>query len=159
MPTPQASPLIPSMTIGGRVITDLANLITLYGFCNGAGSGKSGLFWIKGFATTGTYNTIYTPSGVKAFRAVAIRMKVNTVAAGTSIVLASGDSTVAIASNTAITNPVYEGQLNNSGMYSTTLVGNFEDVSGFYIPNTKKAYADNAASAAAAWLYVFGYEE
>lgn len=149
------SSLVPSLTIGGRVFTDISNLIVLCG----------------GPATAARFSTLRRPNGSagyqitagKTFRIEAIVIFSGTAASIATYNLLYGDTDVGLDSAAAPTTPVYCG---GGATVYTAMVGRgtggaseqFPQVfhPHFDIPATKYACitVDKAASA----VFVYGYE-
>lgn len=143
----------PSLTIGGRVFTDLKNLIQLYAFVSGAGNGNC--TFRRSDTTSG-----YTPSGSKTFRVLALRMEVYTTFAGAGSLLYS-DNDVGIAAATAFTNaksPLSGGQF-PLVVQTTSNANIFDKPINFVVPNGKYLGCTNNASAGVGSIVAWGYEE
>lgn len=141
---------IPQLTIGGRVMTDVTNLIVLMAACGGsAGTTTSGL-------RRSTDSSAYTPSGSKKFVAVAYSVDVLTAAG--SLQLGSADNPIGMETSTAPTNPVYETGTSVFQNINTNQTGHYEGYSGLQIPNGKYGFSIGNAAAAAV-IRIFGYEQ
>lgn len=145
---------IETVTVGGRVFTDMQNLIILTtGTIGGALNGT--LRQIGSQSGAG-----YTPSGANNFRALAVRAVGYT--AGTGIELAQSDNDVGIQAATALTNPVYFGTEDSGGgvpMLFTPNVSNGQDeraISGLIL-NGK--FCSAVTTSTGALVIVYGYEE
>jgi hypothetical protein len=138
---------IPILTVGGRVFTDLANLIILTGGVGGAGNGNSTLRRLGGSAG-------YTPSVGKTFRALAVRVTFNVAG---SIYLGYADNDAGTNGSTAFTNLVYVGSNIANGVMAAS-VAQSESPVDFTCPNGKYPATTNAAGAANGTILVFGYE-
>jgi hypothetical protein len=149
---------IPSLTVGGRVFTDLANLIILYGLVQGT-TNVNGTFRRQ----TGTATAGYTPSGAKSFRALAIKTQVQhtTATASYGHVIGYSDNDVGVAAAAALTNfKQLGGGASGFGAINSNNLNVFEYPIDFVVPNAK--YLSQVASHAnvvycVSWVY--GYEE
>lgn len=147
---------IPTLTIGGRVFTDLQNLIILYCFCGPQGSTLNGTFRKAG-ASSG-----YTPSGSKTFKLSAIKYSIQATAAAAtgSVLIGYADADVGLASAAGLTNGVFiagGGSPSNIGVGMAVMKETYEAVCDFVVPNTKYLCAQAAAASAIATV-AFGYE-
>ena len=147
---------IPTLTVGGRVLTDLANLIELHGYVDGA---------------TNTYGTPrkpgasagYTPSGANKFRIVAMRVVAHTTTG--NLYLSYGDNDVGVTSASAATNTVYIGADANLGnIFSAAGLTDdpkyaYEISVDFLIPNTKYPQVGGNAGSGVFKIQLYGYEE
>ena len=142
---------IPTLTVGGRVFTDLSNLIILTGNCSGSSSGNGTLR--KAGGTSG-----YTPSGSKTFVAKAIKVAFGT--AGGLVQILYADVDIGASSATVFTNPVYIGGAPNSSAEITGATSSIQEsvLPDFIIPNGKFMCTNKLASATACTIQVFGYE-
>lgn len=148
---------IDTLTVGGRVFSNLSSLIQLYG-CVLSATNRYTSFR-KPNTTSG-----YAPSGV-TFRVCAITAQsyITNTQNAASIYYADNDS--GIASTTAPVNPVYVGgSAGNSGLISellaaTTTVGDETIyILDFVIPSGKFLGVDNNAQANQVVYKVYGYE-
>lgn len=148
--------VIPFLQVGGRMFTDLSNLIKLSAFCNGVGNGYS-TFRKENGGLAG-----YTPSGSKSFKlqALIIRAAVAQPAAA-PFYIAQSDNDVGIASNTALTNAVYPaGNVLTGSVFgglSSTLAESQIEMN-FTIANGKYLSAYNNNQAGSFILIGYGYE-
>jgi hypothetical protein len=103
---------VPSLTIGGRVFTDLTNLKILQGVANGTTNVRCSL------REAGASAGYQVPVG-KTFKVLAVVFQVGASAAGTSnsVAFAYSDNDVGVAASTAFTNPVYIGGNLDNGAY------------------------------------------
>lgn len=147
-------PTQPTMTIGGRVFTDLTNLITLE--CSASGLTNVNCTFRKAFSGSG-----YTPSGGTAFKCAAMRIQSDSTTALSGKVLYA-DNDVGFITSTAFTNPVYV-----NGNSST--VGSFLDAAqylgqvmelgcNFIIPNGKYPGVISGGNQVL-HVEMFGYEQ
>lgn len=143
----QQAPIIPNVNIGGRIITDLTNLIMLSGVCNGAGLGNSGLR--VPFAAGARVVT----SG-KTFRVVAVSMSVQT-AGGT--LLGYCDNDPGMGTNTALANAVYFAT-SGLGALNSAVNTYTERPIQYDVPAGKYLFCSNGAGALVANICVYGYE-
>lgn len=140
-------PAVPNLNIGGRIITDLTNLICLTGVCNGAALGNSSLR--VPFAAGARAVTT-----AKTFRVVAVTMSVQTAG---GVLLGYCDNDVAIGTNTAFSNAVY---------FATSGLGALNGANNTYterpiqydVPAGKYLFCSNGAGALVANICVYGYE-
>lgn len=143
----------PSLTVGGRVFTDLTNLKILktYNNANAIATARA----------PNNANAGYTPSGTKAFRVLAFEFQCisNTATAPT---LHYSDNDVGFNSSTALTNPVYE---HNAGVNDYAGISDLDQVgvnvrqvmqTNFLVPNGKYV---GVAGAAGCLGWIYGYEE
>lgn len=150
----QNTNMIPSLQVGGRIFTDVKNLITLYGNVQGAGNGNSTMR-LPG-ASAG-----YTPSVGKAFRILAIRFTVTTGGAGARIFPLYANNDVGLATGTAFTTGIGPGGSANEAALSCTTGQNaaIEMALDFLVPNGKFPGISNAAGSTAGYCQIYGYEE
>ena len=141
-----------SITVGGRVFTDVKNLITLG--CNIAGAASGNCTMRKPAGTAG-----YTPSGSNKFHVFAYRA-ISVVAAG-YIYISYADNDVGMASGTAFTNNVYQYGDPSAAIFSASVnVGDIEEGSvDFVVPNGKYTELSNGSGTFSGTVYYFGYEE
>lgn len=142
--------VIPTLTVGGRVFTDLTNLIILTGTLAGAANGYTTMRRINGTAgyqvTTGKTLTIYA---MKALLQVAGNCNP-----------AYADADVGNATNTALTNPIYFTSVLGAGVTNgNSPLGSWQDTQiQFAIPAGKYMCIVNQAGATNALYMAFGYE-
>lgn len=149
--TPQA---IPSLTIAGRVFTDLKNLKVLIGGMNGAVNGVSTFRTMAG--------TPYVVPAAKSFRIVAAEAILCVAgAAGTSLSIGYADNDCGVQTNTARTNAVLPGNYAFSqGEFNTGATNNGTSKNmNFLVPTGKYPYVNNGGTAAVGIVYIYGYEE
>lgn len=140
---------IPYITVGGRVFTDLDNLIVLHGNVNGAANGNSSLR--KASASAG----YQVPVG-KTFKIMAVEGFVTTAGFGA---LGYADNDVGIASNTAFTNQVNAANSNNNSLaFATTATGNISNNFRFDVPAQKFPLITNSGNTTVGQVRVYGYE-
>jgi hypothetical protein len=146
-----------TLAIGGRVFTDLANLICLLGNTD-SGAGGQNTTLRKSTATTA-----YQVPASKQFRVRAVRLHcIASAAASRMIQLLYSDNDMGVTSNTAPTNPVYVGgHTNNSHLGSLVQAATnpqIEFAFDWVVPTTKYIGAIGTTSS---WVQVqvFGYEE
>lgn len=150
---------IDTISIGGRVFTDLTNLIMLYTYIQNGGAAQYGTFRKAG-GTTG-----YTPSGGLTFKFSAARIsQLATTLNGTgSFTVGYSDNDMGFA-GTSPTNGKYIA--NSSAAYyfgvTTLASGNAglieEAVMDFVCPNTKFPFALYVPASLNASVQAFGYE-
>lgn len=148
---------IPTLTVGGRVFTDLKNLITLTAWL---GTPNWSILRKVG-ASAG-----YTPSGSLAFRAWAIDFRPSTATAvanqtGPSLFYADADT--GLNNTTALTNRVNLGGDSTIGFgNSAVLAQSIQSAINWLMPNGKYmgVALDNAGSAGTRNIvFIYGYEE
>lgn len=145
------SPAVPSLTVGGRVFTDLSNLITLYGYLGSNGKTT--------FRKTGAVSGYQVTSG-KTLTLAAIRCFNDTAyTAGAGFQLFYSDNDTGVASVTVPTNPVYYGNdAANGWIYQAQSGVSLEQILNFPIPSGKYVGgAGGASNSQSCWL--FGYEQ
>jgi len=145
---------VASLTIGGRVFTDLKNLIVLH----------------TGLATTNTYSTARLPNGTsgyqvpasKTLRILAVKCSiVKTVDSGTNIGLGYSDNDAGIdVAVGLLTNPVHCGgaitvPVLASGKETAYSVANVEAPLNFTVPTGKYLFGRHASQG----MTFFGYLE
>jgi hypothetical protein len=148
--------VIDTLTIGGRVFTDLANLITLF-----AEGGST-----NGFTTFRQPNASsgYTPSGSNSFLLAALYINPSAPSLpSTGIAYGYGDTDVGVSSASPPTNPVYPGNSvtitdiiaygSTTNLFQPTLV-----YPNFKTPNTKYPFFSNDSGAGQFTCQGYGYE-
>jgi len=140
-------PTIPSLTIGGRVITDLANLIVLYGYSNSSATSRCSLRKVN--TSTG-----YTPSGTKVFQAVAVRIQ-TLIVATSGLALGYADTDIGLGVNTAHTSPQY---LNVLPPLNGAVGIDFQFPCEIRVPNGKYFASDSQGSVWVGNIIVYGFE-
>lgn len=143
---------IPTLTIGGRVFTDLSNLIMLVG-CSAGANGNSSLR--KPGASAG----YQVPVG-KSFRVLAVRATISLAGAATQTICYS-DNDVGFATATAFTNVVYPGGSYDGGTIVFPQAASntpIEQSMDFTVPAGKYLGCTNNFSASSIRIQVFGYE-
>lgn len=134
-----------SLTIGGRVLTDLTNLITLKGYVNGAGSGNSGLVDLTGGARVVT--------ATKKFKVIGFRV-FGTVAGYFALGYCNNALGISTATAPVAPNESYFGAVPFNAVLNTSS----DFLVDFEIPAGKYLYLSNGATATVAVLQLFGYE-
>lgn len=141
---------VPCLTVGGRVFTDLSNLIILTTYVTGTSTYISTLRRANGSAgyqiTAGKTLTIY-----------AAQMHI-IVASSVNIGLGYGDNDVGQLTTTVPTNPVYVAGAAGVGIFSLAAIGFFEASTNFQIPATKYGFVNAQATAGAGTIRLYGYE-
>lgn len=150
-------PAIPTLTIGGRVFTDLTNLKVLVGGFAGTANGNCTM-------REASSSSGYTPSGSKAFRILAVQIIAISVAPGSFAGILYADNDVGLATNTAFTNAVYPGGDSRGGFFNSsasvvTTTFSYETALNFRVPNGKYPAVTNNASTFNCGIRIFGYEE
>lgn len=146
----------PSLTIGGRVLTDVANLKCLVGY---ASSGKQCTFRDRSVVTA----TGYQVPASKTFQIQAIRIHCNTTAAdgGSRGAIFYCDNDLGQDSLTAATNAKYRGGISTLGqiVHGFNVVASvLESVFNFDVPTGKYVSFVNVTAGATLFIEVFGYE-
>lgn len=152
MPGIVPPPAIPTLTVGGRVFTDVKNLIVLTGTIYGASNGSSGFRRFSG-------SSGYLPSGSKSFRIMAIRTMV--VTTGNPLPIFYCDNDLGMGTNTSPTNPVYPSGDAQNVIINPTAAGTgwYEIPFDFLTPNGKYIGVTNGGTASSVRIQLFGYEE
>lgn len=150
-------PAIPSLTVAGRVFTDVENLIHVRGFAVGTTNVRCSLRKITG---TAGYQV---PVGKKfVVRAVRCVSTVSATSADFMFLLVYSDNDVGVSSSTAFTNPIYAGGSSNIaslGSLSEIKDDVQEFVTGFEVPAGKYVGMQVLATAANyVAVDLFGYE-
>lgn len=149
---------IPNLVVGGRVFTDLTNLIVLAAYVTTA-SNRATFRKINtsaGYAVTaGKTLTIYAAKATAA-------SSLSTTSAVTTATFAYSDNDVGLDTATAFTNPVYEiGDVNFHTINAYPAAGNMNinEVGGlnFQVLQNKFPGFVNAG-AGQLYIYVYGYE-
>lgn len=150
-------PAIPSLTVAGRVFTDLENLTHLRGFAEGTTTVRASFRKLTAVAG------YQVPTGKKfVVKAIRCCSTVSSSNANLMFLLAYSDNDVGINSSTAFTNAVYVGGSSNlasiGGLSEVKddvqeFVTNFEIPAGKYVGMQALASAANSVS-----VDLFGYE-
>ena len=143
---------IPTLSVGGRVFTDLANLLTLSGYCAGGASPRTS--FRKPATSAG-----YAPSG-KTFVVKAIRLNTATTAAASPLSIFYSDNDCGIGSATAATNQVYMAGASSVASLSQgawVVATTYEFALNFVIPAGKFVGMENGGTFSAP-ITIFGYE-
>lgn len=143
--------IIPSLQIGGRLITDLSNLIILYGSFSGAANGNTTLRKQDGSAG-------YAVTSGKTFVVVAVEIDLIVIAASTSCTFGYADNDVGVEVNTAFTNAVYTARSASMFRIPTVTLGSYQRVPNLSVPAGKYLFVTNQAGACVGSMRVFGYE-
>lgn len=151
----QATFPTPSLTIAGRVFTDLSNLIQLVAFVNGVGTGFCTFRKIGGVGG-------YTPSGAKSFRLAALQVE-PTVAFATAGSIFYSDNDLGVATNTAPINPVYPGGASGTGQSIPLVAASngsvvYQKAIDFTVINGKFLGITTANQNTTGSIYAWGYE-
>lgn len=151
---------IPTLTIGGRVFTDLENLITLAGHASTGGSTESGLKRIGP-----AFSTAYQVPASKALRVLAVKLGI----AGNGVLqLDLGYNDAALTAQVAfgaLVNPVFASSgtsiRNNSFISAKTSPGVLEQDfgEGFLIPAGKYPIASNISTTLDVDVQIYCYLE
>lgn len=146
--TPQA---IPSITIGGRVFTDLKNLLILGGPTGGA---------VYGITTCRKQNGTagYQTTAGKTLRITALEVTVLTAVATSCVSMGYSDTDLGRLVNTAPTNPVYMEGVAGYG-FSTSETGIYQYACNFTIPAGKYLFVNGNGNASLTQCRLYGYEE
>ena len=145
--TPQG---IPSLTIGGRVFTDLTNLLIFSGPVAGAANGITTLRRMN--ASAG-----YQVTAGKTLYLLAIEINTFTAVATTALSVGYSDTDLGRLVNTAPTNPVYMEGAAGYG-FPTIATGKIEYGMIFTVPATKYPFINNSGNATTAQIRIYGYE-
>lgn len=150
---PVSPPVLPTITVGGRVFTDTKNLIILYGLSNGT-NGNSTLR--RANATSG-----YTPTGGKVFKAYAIKIYNLSSSASYGVSLSQSDNDLGIQSPSAMTNPVtMAGSTSMQPVTTATGLGQTAEGSlDFQIATGKFLTVTSSSSTNSGNIIVYGYEQ
>lgn len=144
----------PTITVGGRVFTDLANLITLTVICS---NGK--------YSTFREYDgTPYTPSGSNDFRVLAGRVIFGSAAsAATTSNIVYGTNDVGVDSAVAPAGVQKAGGTDAGSVplnSTPTFLAEIDFGSGFLVPNGNyPAILRNDATSGVNGYQIYGYEE
>lgn len=143
----------PSLTVGGRVMTDMSNLIVLHArFASGANR------YFGACKSNGT--AAYQVTAGKTLRIIAARVAVGTAASGGPIALGYSDAAITLAGTAgAPTNPIYNGGSNGVYTATTGVLGVTEFALNFTIPATKYVHHDQGTATADGAVTYYGYEE
>lgn len=155
MGTPINPPQIPSLTVAGRVFTDLVNLKQLR-FSTASGGNFSATARLPS-ASSG----YQVPVG-KTFKVVAVQYFIESAAAAggsKTVAIAQSDNDVGLNSATALSNAVYPGgALGNAFLNAiSTLQNNWEAVVDFSVAASKYISVENTTGAGLKG-WIFGYE-
>lgn len=147
---------VPSLTIGGRVLTDLANLKCLVGY---ASNGKQCTFRSSDVVDTTAYQV---PTG-KTFKIVAMRVHCNLAAAvGSSMgAIFYCDNDLGQDSLTAATNVKYRGGASTLGQLIhgfNSITNVLESTFKYDVPADKYVSFVNVTAGATLFIEVYGYE-
>jgi len=141
---------IPSLTVAGRVFTDLSNLIVLYSAFAGVGAGYS-------TPRLSSASSGYRVPVGKSFRVLAVQVQTNNAVANSGVTLGYQDTDTGACSNTAPTNGVVIGGTNLYAYMGVGEVGVIEYPCDFSIPAGKYLATYNGNTASAGFLKIFGY--
>lgn len=140
---------VTTITVGGKVFTDLTNLKILH--CFTSSTGGNGTFRLNG-------TSVGYQAGANGFQIQAVRAFTATSGIDSSGQLLYSDNDVGFNSTTAFTNPVYSYGVAGAAdlLFKTGTI--FETAVNFTIPNTK--YVSFAAPTATSIysIVVYGYE-
>lgn len=151
----QTASKIPSITIGGRTFTDMANLKILRS-AHSSAAGYSNFFEDGG-------STVYTPSGSNNFRVLAV--KLHSAGAANCINLLYGDDFANDGIDEAVpTTPVYEmGLVSTFYPFCAVAVGSPDWAKAEYSINflilNGKYLSSKISGAVLMYITVYGYEE
>lgn len=147
-------PAVPSLTIGGRVFTDVSSsLIVLYG--NSVGGGALTNCGLR----LGNGTAAYQVTAGKTLQIRAVKIMTSVTAANSGCTFLYCDNDIGYRSNTAPTNPIYfGGSVSNFMGDGPFVAGQFtESAINFNIPATK--FAGIITNGAGVYYYQFyGYE-
>jgi len=158
MPNLILPPAVPTLTIAGRVFTDLQNLIVIRGHFNGVGAAYTGFAKTTGIVAPGTGGYVVPAS--KTFQVHAMSLLILTAAAGTySPAIGYGDTDIAGSAAAAPANAKYSSNASASGSnLSPTPAGKLEVDFRFDIPTGKYAFAYMNNQALVGPIFLYGYE-
>lgn len=147
----------PSLVVGGRVFTDLTNLITLFGSCNG-----SARVWTQ----LGDFNGPYQVTAGKTLYLSAAEVTVRVVDGSSTTVdlsIGYGDVAAGLQATTQPTGAVYVGgdDGNSASQFPVNAVGQIQyGFSPLRIPSGKFPFCTDSANATNIKLFfwVCGYE-
>ena len=150
---------IPSLTIGGRVFTDLANLKIL--FARSAGTGALNSSFREAGGTAG-----YVVPASKSFRIDAISAKMTgTAAAGASMgQLLYSDNDAGTEGATAFTNAKYPGNSSSLSTFGTAAsvaspgLARYEEPFNFLVPTGKYIGLIGTSATVSTIVQIYGYE-
>lgn len=148
-------PALPSITVGGRVFTDLKNLIVLRTAITNVGGATNG----TGRLNTGSAG--YQVTAGKTLKIKAVRAFGQTFTAAGGFYVCYSDNDVGVVSTTAFTNAKYSG---NSSSLAICLNVNaigvwYETAFDFDVPATKYAGAQQSSGTYQGMIEYYGYEE
>lgn len=145
----QAMP-IPSLTVGGRVFTDLDNLIILSG-----GKLLTNTRWT--YRKAGESTGFQVPAG-KIFRIMAVNATGST--SGLGMAIAQSDNDAGMNTTTALTNPIYEDSIGGITIESGNARGDIREISlNFPILAEKFISASSYATSGSLICRIYGYLE
>ncbi len=143
-----------TLTVGGRVFTDLTNLITLIATPNSGG--RHSTFRKEGSGSS----TGYTPSGAKKFRVAAVRV-ISQSSTGTVFQLCQMDTDIGALVATAFSNPIYmgmESSVANDAAATLAAYGAITEFNPNFVINNGKYMGIDGATIEMS-VRVYGYEE
>lgn len=150
MATVQQPGIIPSLTVGNRVFTDLTNLITLIGLSQGVGGSYSS------GRLPNTSAGYAVPAG-KQLRIVGVSC--HCVTAG-PIAFGYADNDCGSSSNTTPTNPVYPASNIYAAQIQMATAGNYYERNvNFVVPAGKYVAIHGSNSVSVGNMLVYGYLE
>jgi hypothetical protein len=148
---PVVNPSIPSLTVGGRVFTDLSNLVILMGHTLGTGNASS---LRKPGSSTG-----YTPPVGKSFRLLALKIITNS-SSQSGIRLLSSTNDIGNNTATSVTGASYiYGDSNNYFTSGTTPGGFLEAAIDFTVPFGSYLTILSGGSTSDCFVIAYGYEK
>lgn len=152
MPSPAAFQPIDTLTVGGRVFTNISGLLQLYANIV-ASTGTNSTFRKPGAASG------YQVPASKTFTVAAVRVINNSVAGLIATTLLYGDADVGMAGTTAFTNATYIAGASAASQFfgGSNAAVNFvqETSTNFAVPTTKYP---SITSTSACEVQIFGYE-
>lgn len=151
--------VIDTLTVGGRVFTDLTNLITLHAISNAQ-------IYCGMRKPDGSAAYAVTTAKTLTIHALRHKAEVLTVTGTTALLwyLAYGNATIGWDTASAPASPVYECDGSSSNkMHRTAMVSNSYDatqydISGFTIPASKNVFIEQASAGSRMRVTAFGYE-
>lgn len=151
-------PAIPTLTVGGRVFTDLNNLLIVTGYCLGTTNVNTSMR--KAGGSSG-----YQVPASKSFRILAAQIECGQTTAGSNILgyVLYADNDVGVNSSSAFTNPIYMGGTQLAGVLGTgaSLAGvqQYTVNIDFSVPTGKyPAFFNGSTATNNTTVRYFGYE-
>ena len=152
MPQLAMGPMIPYLSVGGRIFTDLANLIVLIGRTSTTNRYSTGRLFS---ASSG-----YQVTAAKTLKIMAGRVRTGTASNEIQLRLGYGDTDVGQDSSSAPTNPVWNGGDTSIAQISVigTVATEFAADCYMNIPATKYPCIDDGSTGGGCSYTLYGYE-